>query len=368
MPILKMGEISILVLRGNSTEMGYEHGYLFRDIIQEAIELYVSKSEEIYELPASILLSEAQRCLPFIPREYLKEMAAIAEGSGVHFNQLLALNCLSDVDGCIGQNILHCCNFVLSSPATRDGLFLHGRNLDFPTAQGWLQKASIIISRVPASLDAIPTLTVGFAGFVGMFTGYNQSSISCAEVGVPDPRPSIEGMPLPMMMRYALERSESIDDFFTVVQRTPRTCGYNLALGDGKRGKCACIELTRDLCEIRYPRKGVLVVDDVCFCKTTGHMRLTYPAGTFRYSRMMQLISENYGTITIGKALEFLADDYDMARAKRSGKSYNCICNHHTIQSVLFLPAENKLYVAMGTIPAPTGAYVEIATHNLWEC
>jgi hypothetical protein len=82
---------------------------------------------------------------------------------------------------------------------------------------------------------------------------------------------------------------------------------------------------------------------------------------------MMQLVSENFGTITITKALEFLADDYDMARAKRSGKSYNCICNHHTIQSVLFLPAENKLYVAMGSIPAPTGPYVELSAHKLWE-
>jgi hypothetical protein len=37
------------------------------------------------------------------------------------------------------------------------------------------------------------------------------------------------------------------------------------------------------------------------------------------------------------------------------------ICNDKTIQSVIFLPEEGKLWVAQGKIPAPQGGYTQFS-------
>ena len=367
MPLERIENIKLLRLRGSAYDMGEEHGHAMRDIIRQAVIHFVHNSEMTYELPPEILIRDARQCLPHIPRAYVEEMEGLAEGSGTSFDEILALNCLPDVDAHHTQRLLQCCNFVLSPPATTNGEFLHGRNLDFPSAKGWITNAAVLIVRHPDDSAAVPTLSVGFAGFVGTFTGYSANQLTAAEVTSPVGKSHLDGMPLPLLLRNALERASSVGEFYSVVRHSRRTCGYNLAVGDGKTRESAAIEITRDFCELRRPKRGVLIVDNVCFCKKTARHRLTYAAGAFRYARMMQLIDSHRGRITGEIALGFLADDFDLARATHCGDNYNCICNHDTVQSVLFLPAEGRVLVSTGFLPAPKGEFTEIGDAQLWN-
>jgi hypothetical protein len=81
----------------------------------------------------------------------------------------------------------------------------------------------------------------------------------------------------------------------------------------------------------------------------------------------MQLIADSHGRISAEAALRFLADEQDIARANRNGKSHHCICNQDTIQSVLFVPDEGRLLVSHGCPPAPKGRYVEVTDAHLWD-
>ncbi|MCP4639502.1 MAG: hypothetical protein GY851_03675 [bacterium] len=365
MPLNKLNGLEVLELRGSPEEMGAEHGTLMRDRIQHGIEHFLKQSDTIFDVSFELLSREAKRCEPFIPHPYIQEMKAIAAHSGVPYDDILALNCLVDVDGCHTQGILQCCNFVVSPPATRDGMVIHGRNLDFPHG-GVIPGMAITVVRRPAQSDALPTLGVTWVGFAGMLTGCNAAQLSAAEVGCPAKDSALDGMPIPFLIRDALERSHSAEAFFERLRGSRRTCGFNLAVCDGKTGDALGIEFTHSLCERRPARKGVLVVDDVCFCKKTAANRLCYPAGAFRHARAMHLAGTYRGAIDVDTALGFLRDRYDMAHAVHRGVGYNCLCNRHTVHSVLFLPAENRVLIAHGEVPAPTGVYREVDLARLW--
>lgn len=355
----------VLQLRGDYGVMGHQHGCALSDKVGQMVEHYVGRSEEIYEVPTPYLLRESKRCLPFIPKRFIEEMEGIASGSDVSMENILALNCLADVDGCYMQGLLHCCNFVLSHPVTRGGLFCHGRNLDFPNAGGVLAELAVAVSRMPSN-GAIPTFAVTFPGFVGILTGYSRAKLTAAEVGVPDKGASIDGAPIALLLRDILERAENTDQAFEIARDAPRTCGFNLAVSDGNVRNGIAIEMTRRLCERRSARNGVLVVDNVSFCRNTAKNRLTHAAGAFRHARIIQLISESRGAIDTEVTRGILSDNYDVSRARANPTSYNCICNHHTIHSVLFLPAEGRLLLAHGAIPAPSGGYVEYTDEDIW--
>jgi hypothetical protein len=289
-------------------------------------------------------------------------MAATARAADIDYADVLAMNCVITIDAHNMETAYHCCNFVAAPPATRDGRIMHGRNLDFPHG-GVLQEFTVAVLRAPESGAA--TLAVGWVGFAGLLTGLSGFQMSMAEVGVPARDSRLDGIPIGFAIRSVLERAQSLDDCYDLISGLRRTCGFNLALCDGKTGAACGIETTAGLCERRRAIRGVLVVDDVCMCKNTGENRLSHPAGAFRHARMTQLIAQNYGKIDVETALGFLRDKYDMARGISHGRTYNCICNQDTVQSVLFLPAERKALIAHGKVPAPSGGYTEVEFDSL---
>lgn len=359
MPLEVIDGLQVLILRGTPGEMGIEHGRLLKDYVHLAVEGFLRRSARAFEVPYPHLREAARFCSPYIPDAYVEEMHGLAESSEVPYEDILAINCLVDVDGCYQQSQLHCCNFVLGSPATAEGLLIHGRNLDFPPFRV-LPRIAVAIVRQPSDMSRLPTLAIAWAGFTGMLTGYSAARLSVGEIGVPAKDASLEGTPIGVTIRDMLESCDSVEACTKRLSTSRRTCGYNLALCDGKTGESAGVEMTRDLCEWRPGQEGILIVDDVCFCRRTGRNRLGHPAGAFRFARMMQLVHGRKGSIGLEDAFSFLRDCYDLATAQPNGRSYNCICNRNTIQSVLFLPSARRVFIAHGQSPAPKGAYHDL--------
>ncbi|MCE9629083.1 MAG: hypothetical protein K8Q91_03760 [Candidatus Vogelbacteria bacterium] len=364
-PLELIESIPILLLEGTPEEMGHEHGRLLKNEIGLLVDGFVRRSNEIFGVPYHFLLEQSARCANFIPSMYLEEMRAIAEGCEVPYADILALNCIADVDGCYMGALHQCCNFVLLPSVTR-GRLIHGRNLDFPLGRDIHARVGICIARSPASETLLPTISPTIVGMVGTYTGMSAARLSLSEVSTPASDCDIEGVPISIVLRMVLEKARNLADALEIVKNVPRTCGYNLALADGKSGEAGAIEFTRSLCAWRSARRGTLIVDDCCQCPQTARNRLTYSAGTFRYARMRTLIEEHRGALCAEAALRFLRDKYDGATGRENGKSYNCICNHHTIQSVLMFPAEMSLAVAHEMIPAPDGEYRLIDMSSIW--
>jgi len=186
-------------------------------------------------------------------------------------------------------------------------------------------------------------------------------------VGTPVTNPTLEGVPFALLLRETLEACGTLDACRDHVRARPRTCGFNVLICSGSESAACCIESTPSLFGWRRSRKGRLAVDGVCLCAETGRDRLVPPANAFRHARITELLSMHAGEIDVPLALQFLRDRYDLARAAARGRGYNCICNEFTVHSALFLPAEQRLYVSHGSIPAPEGEYHEIRLDDLWS-
>ena len=366
MPLHDLQGKMVLELSGSAYEMGREHGRLLKDLVHVAVHDYLRKSLQIFEVPYEYVLKKARFCERFIPEPYIEEMRGIADGSGISYEEVLSLNCLIDIDNVYSYNYIQCCSFVLHPCALRGAATIHGRNLDFPH-HGVIPKTAVVIVRTPDDTSLLPTCAITWAGFVGMLTGSNSALLTASEVSSPADDNSLEGVPIAFLMRRLLEVSDSLEGCAEFLKAAPRTCGYNLAVCDGKTDESKCFEITHKTLKTRRGRKGALVVDTVRLCNHRDVSMLTWPGGAFHHARLVQLIGDNYGQIDIEKAREFLQDRFDPALGREGGNLFHRLCNEHTVQSVLFLPTENRFLVSHGTVPSPNGDYTEILPAKFWD-
>lgn len=359
MPFEYAGNTPILKLSGTPEEMGAEHGRLLKERIQSILELFLRNSDIVTTIPYRVLLEFSALCEPFIPAMYARELRALAEAADVPYHDLLAFNSVADVDGCYMQQVLQCCNFVLLPEILQDGGMIHGRNLDFPFPKEIQAEVIVLVYREPSAPGRCPTLAFTGAGTVGMPTGCTAAGMTAGYVSSPTDDCSMRGTPIWFLIRDVLERADDLDGAVACLKEHPKTCGFNVAIGDGGAGNAYGVEFTHSRFAHRKARGGFLVVDDPAICPRTRNLRLTHPAGAFRFARMMQLITANRNALDVETALGFLRDRYDIPLA-REGRSPNCICNLDTIQSVLFLPRAQRALVSQKSKPAPLGLYEEL--------
>ena len=74
------------------------------------------------------LLALARRFLPYIPAPLKQEMAAVAAGAGVSLGTILLINVIDD----LANNTPRCSALAVGEKHTADGIYLMGRNLDYP--------------------------------------------------------------------------------------------------------------------------------------------------------------------------------------------------------------------------------------------
>lgn len=363
MPLRMYGELPMLVLTGTPGEIGFEHGHTMRTKIQKASEDFLKASRENFETDYELIERAAVDFLPFIPTDYVEEMRAIAEGADVSFEIILFTNTLIDIDTCVHNTALHCCNFVLNAPATAGELFVHGRNLDFGGAR-IIPEYSMIVVRSPEG--KIPTCGISWVAFAGFLTGLSAEGMSVGEVGTRTTDAQMSGLPIPLLLRSAIEENRTLNDVECYVSRTPRVAGYNIALGSGREKASMALETTKSNYERRNGRHGQLIVDDVCLGRENRKKRLCHPNAAFRYARLVELVRRHNGEICKSKAREILCDHYDIARGRDTIRSAACICNQETVQSALMYPIESRVEVAASQSAAPLGGYHEIDLNQYW--
>jgi len=173
--IEEQGGVTILHMNGTHYEMGYQHGYFLKDIIEKNYELLDSLDSELYDF-----LLEYWNAIegPTAPQEYLDELQGVADGCGRTFEEVAIF---TSANTYIGQKT-GCMEMVAWGPATKDRKLYHFYSFDFPkilidTEENYFFHDSLVLSiRNPnngyASLGAL------FPGEVGSYGGINEQGIS----------------------------------------------------------------------------------------------------------------------------------------------------------------------------------------------
>jgi neutral ceramidase len=385
----------VLELPGNPYELGYRHGSLVKPEFKDALTRMRAAAGRGGKIPggmtAMLLLARRPEYMlePHLPPEYVLEIHGLADGLGLDYDTTLFLQCMLAImeqpnlkkmlgmegSGRTGARTsiatqpagcpipVSCSNIVAFGPATGGGALVHGRNLDWGMGEILPKIATVAFYRPNAGHDFV---AVNWAGMVGCLTAMNAAGVAIGEESVSSPRDtSVDGKPLFLLIREAIQYSGSLDDAVKKVAGAPGTCGYHVTICDGNRRDARTVEMTAHHYAVRLPQNGLLFG---CIAKRRPELFagdiMPHPdisradsSSDSRYARLRELAARNYGHIEAGHIADFMRDTID-PRTGRSGSSLNSVCNSSTLHSVVMRPGTHELWVAQGQMPAPTGEYV----------
>ncbi|MBI1345533.1 peptidase C45 [bacterium] len=314
----------VLHLKGTPYEMGYQHGALLKDHVQQNMHtlLHVKAAEhtlvEIGPLKVTPragieMILKIQK--PFIDTRYLEEIAGVAAGADISVADATAANFIPE--------LFHCSGFALSDSATADGEMLHGRVLDYAVDWG-LQDHAVVIVCEPDG--RIPWVNVSYAGFIGSVTGMNAAQISVGEMGGGG-LGHWEGRPMAWIVRDTLETAQSLDEAIAVFRDGPRTCQYFYVIADGETKQAVGMEASWDVFQVIRPgTEHPLLPRPVSDC-------VLLSAGD-RYNHLVDRVESKHGKFTPEQALELMSRPVAM-------KS--------NLHNVLFAPKSQRFWVAQAT-------------------
>jgi len=123
--LIDIDGVSILHVSGSFYEMGYQHGYLLHDEIQENIRAFLDMYD-YFDWDYDDVREVCKVQEPYLPDEYKQEIQGMADGAGVSYETIAVHNTWVGV-----FNHLHSCwGASLWGHATADGELLHMRSVD----------------------------------------------------------------------------------------------------------------------------------------------------------------------------------------------------------------------------------------------
>lgn len=244
------GRLQIIRQEGTPYEMGYQHGFLLQEEVKEMVDSALSSLAARVKVPwlgrrivNHLLDTSYRRMEPFIPRDFQEELRGVAEGSGVALQEIRRFHMIPERFPFLGSS------FVAYGEATEEHKLLQMKNLDWDLRIGIQQRPVLFVCRPE---NRLPFVTMGVAGYIGVFSGLNRQGISVSAMGAKGKDETVRGTPMPFLLRQVLEESYELEDAVTIVNKAPRTGGYNYLFADAVRQNAVALETTQKLCVAFY--------------------------------------------------------------------------------------------------------------------
>lgn len=253
----KMGIFPCLEIEGSPYEIGYKQGRHFRYQVRESLRCYQEMFKNYSELSWKRARELSRKFIPVIEAyqaDYLEEMHGLAEGSGFDFEDILALNCRSELVFVGKEFDLEnggCTSIGISSD--------RGQNSDAFLAHNWDWKSSqqnaMVMLKIRQTNGRPDIFMVTEAGIIGK-TGFNSAGL-CLFLNALSTNQAPHGLPLHMAMRSILD-CETLAEAIHQATRVQLGCCASFMLGH-KNGECVNIEIENNDFDILYPNDGIIV-------------------------------------------------------------------------------------------------------------
>ena len=230
--------MSRVSLQGPPLQRGRQYGEQARSQVHDSIAAYQRVFAHYADWDWTKVVSHAskyQQVIEDFAPHAIEEMRGIAEGSGVEFGDILALNVRSEVmfasgvqdnENLSGALANECSSFAVLPEATANSHTLVGQNWD------WLLHARGTVVLVHARRDDGPDyVTIVEAGLLAK-TGVNSAGVaSCTNTLVSFLDDGAVGVPYHVLLRRLLD-AESITDGVSTVVNAHKALSGNFLLGD----------------------------------------------------------------------------------------------------------------------------------------
>ncbi len=257
--------LPVLYLHGSYYAMGYQHGSLMRSRIRASVADALKFADRQGKLPlvgswmARNKLDAAWAAMrPHIPDSYLEEMQGLADGAAVPLKLIQRMHVIADlapvrgsffVAGVSGSDATRRLGALAAGSMTPDGKLVQAHNLESGIQSDGVKNAAIFVCHPKGRT---PFVGFGWLGFAGVVSGVNRNGLSASVIGAESSEESLDGVPVPFLVRRVLEESADLETAVSFVRQGPRTVGYHYLFTDAKTGRAVALETTRQQCAVFY--------------------------------------------------------------------------------------------------------------------
>jgi len=307
----------LIEVSGGDFERGRQHGEEASDLVHFNLEGYRRLFRHDPGLDWSAVLGQARQYLRPI-EEYaphlLEEMRGIAEGAGVSLDEILALNCRTEILSLKTIPLREECTALFVAPeATANGHAYVAQNWDWANV---LRGGAVLLRIEQPGRPTVLTLTE--AGLVGKI-GLNSAGVGvCTNFLRCDHRRV--GVPFHVILREALNASR-LGLAVAAVYRGDRADSGNYLVAHAD-GEAVSLEATPSDVGFLYPQQGVLVHTNhfITSRLQAGDRAIAESDNTLlRYGRAMRLLRARSGEITVDTLKGVFRDHFNCPKA---------ICRH----------------------------------------
>lgn len=318
--------------------------------IEEKLDRYLAYfgSQVVFDY---YLVSRSDAIKPNIDQRYRDEVNALAScfalsstdtlGDGyLSLNELWALQLIPDI-----ARITNCSGFGVFGNYSASGFPIVGRNMDWNTIEDVRSLQAITVYLY----EDRTFVNIGFAGLAGVITGYNSDGLFAGILDSPMdgtyPDPPTGRRSYIFDLRNALETCTKISETANVLYNQQYAFSHNILFADttdiqvlehpqGVDGllRTAESQLNND---ISWGKSNQIAV--VNFFALGGYSNERYEYNTIRWGRLKELANFSTSNKATVNGIESIMLDI-------ANNPYS-IFNDGTVQSMVFTPADRKLYL-----------------------
>jgi hypothetical protein len=328
--------LAVLHVYGAPTEMGTQYGTLLRAPLRALHTFAVDfTSDRFYDHCIEYGRSHAHN----LPAPIRDELHAVANASGVPYDELVALNVIPR---------MYCSTLAVWDPTGGSHpRLLMGRNSDY-FSLGLDDRGGLVVVHHPR--EGLAVASVGFVGMIGAYTGMNQKGVSFGNMLVfnaAGPSTNDDGLNIQLAQRLAAERSDTAAEMIDQLRGMAHAIPMNVMAADAQQA--LVVELGLDQVAVRRGDDGVLAAaNHFCTPDLASHGVVAT-----RYNTLLRA-GRNYraaGGITVPQMERALFD------ARFEGLN---------IQAVVFEPGAGRMHVSINKSPASAGPYVQLDAVELF--
>lgn len=242
---------------GSPYEIGFQEGSHFRAQVGESIRCYREMFMDYAQLSWERAKALSRRFIPVIEAyqpDYLAEMQGLTDGAQFSFEDILALNCRSELVFA-GKELAAesggCTSIGVSAERGRGGDAYLAHNWDWKTSQ----RRAMIMVKLRQTQGRPDVFLVTEAGIIGK-TGFNSAGLGLY-LNALATNQAPQGLPLHMAMRAILD-CRTLAEAIRAATLMPLGCCANFMLGH-RNGECVDLEIENEDFDVLYPREGLIV-------------------------------------------------------------------------------------------------------------
>ncbi len=342
----KRTTLPVIECRGTEYDIGRQYAEQAKENLHQSLALMFRNLEEMpYKAGRTGLLRAAGRYRNNVKNfdpEAEARVQGMADGAGVLFDEMFALQCYSELfvnyPGLAGM----CTSFAATGEATKGGMTLLGQTVD------WHPDATMDLVRIRHA-DGNRMLVLFLNGYGGFYLTSSGMG-NCANLTLCPMGPVTSHIPFAFYMYRAMQK-KSADDAMEILSATSRGVGYIHVVD--KSGRMKGIESIYDDYVMMQPERGVLAHANNYETQkylANDPARIYIPDSFRRVERMKMLIERAHGAITPDKMMKMMEDHegHPKSICSHVDPSVPAVFASMTVASFVMIPGEGRILLSAG--------------------